>query len=143
MSNNTDRDVLVINKESLIDIISGKCIDDYVSMEDLFILINEATDEDKIISKKKLIKSIKNHHTKSVVKDVYNLLENTIFDSLSSVNDKQDVCIKLFEGISIDGKYIPEKVKKVNFTGEDCLIESKIKPKFNITRNYCMKLNEK
>ena len=63
------------------------------------------------------------------------------FESLYDVNKKHDVCIKLFEGISLDGKYIPEKTKKNNLTGKENLIESKIKPKFNITRSYCEKLN--
>lgn len=133
----------VITKENLISIISNKCKDDYVSTEDLFELINNATDEDGIISKKRLMKSIKGFHTRSVVKDVYSLFENAIFDSLSSVSEEQDVCIRLFEGISLDGTYIPEQAKKINFTGETVLVESKIKPKFNITRSYCDKLNHK
>lgn len=123
--------------------ILDKCKEDYVSTDDLLKLIDGATDEDGIISKKRLVKSIKNYHTKSVIKDVYNLLENAIFNSLSSVDKKQDVCIKLFEGISLDGVFVPEKTKKNNFTGEYNLVESKIKPKFNITRYYCLKLNNK
>jgi nucleoid DNA-binding protein len=140
--NKNNDDILVITKENFINIITDKCENDYVSMEDLFVLINEATDKKtRRISKKKLIKSIKNSHTKSVVKDIYNILEDTIFDTLYSVNAKQDVSIRLFEGISLDGKYVPEKTKKNNLTGEISLVESKIKPKFNITRNYCEKLN--
>lgn len=132
-----------ITKEDLIGIISDKCVDDFISTEDLLILIDKATDENGIISKKKLVKSIRSSHTKSVVRDVYNILENLIFENLSSVNRKQDVCIKLFEGISLDGKFVSEKTKKNNLTGEVCLVESRIKPKFNITRYYCEKLNNK
>ena len=132
---------LVITKENLISMIADKSRDDYISSEDLFDLINKATDEDGIISKKRLMKSIKGYHTKSVIKDVYGLLEDVIFSSLSSVDDKQDVCIRLFEGVSIDGVYIPEKTKMINFTGEMHTVGSKIKPKFNITRSYCEKLN--
>lgn len=132
----------IITKENLISIISDKCKDDYVSVEDLFKLIDETTDEDGILSKRKLIKSVRNSHTKSVIKDIYNLLEGVIFNSLSSVNKEQDVCIRLFEGISLDGTYIPEKIKKNNLTGKVGLIESKIKPKFNITYSYCRKLND-
>ena len=133
----------VITKENLISVIADKCRDDYISTEDLFELINKATDEDGVISKKRLMKSVKNSHTKSVVKDVYGLLENVIFSSLSSVDKEQDVCIRLFEGISLDGTYIPEQTKKINLTGEMVCVESKIKPKFNITRSYCEKLNHK
>lgn len=133
----------VITKESLINIILDKCKDDFISTEDLLKLIDKATDEDGIISKKKLVKSIRNSHTKTVIRSVYNLLEDIIFGSLSSVDKKQDVCIRLFEGISLDGTYIPEKTKKNNLTDEVTLVESKIKPKFNITRSYCEKLNDK
>ena len=133
----------VITKENLISIILDRCNDDFISTEDLIKLIDKSTDENGIISKKKLIKSIRNSHTKTVIKEVYNMFENVIFDSLSSVDKKQDVCIRLFEGISLDGKYIPEKTKKNNLTKEINLIGSKIKPKFNITRSYCEKLNNK
>ena len=79
------------------------------------------------------------HYTK----DFYNTLENIIFDTLSSVNEEQDVCIKLFEGVSLEGIYVKEKLKKSNLTGEVSLIPSRVKPKFNITRSYCKKLNGK
>ena len=131
----------IVTRENLISTILDKCEDDFISTKDLLILIDKTTDNRGMISKKKLIKSIRNLHTKLVIKDVYNTLENVLFDLLSSVNKKQDVCIKLFEGISLDGKYIPEKTKKNNLTGEVNLVESKIKPKFNITRSYCEKLN--
>lgn len=136
-----DRNKLVITKENLINILLEKCKDDYVSMDDLFVLIDNATDEDGIIYKKRLIKSIKDSHTKSVIKNVYNLLENIIFKHLSSVDKNKDVCIRLFEGVSLDGIYIPEQMRKNNLTGEMVRVESKIKPKFNITRSYCEKLN--
>jgi nucleoid DNA-binding protein len=133
----------VITKDGLINMILDKSKDDFISTDDLLKLIDKATDENGIISKKKLIKSIRNSHTKSVIKDIYGLLEDIIFNSLSSVDKKQDVCIRLFEGISLDGTYVSEKTKKNNLTGEVSLVESKIKPKFNITRSYCEKLNDK
>lgn len=132
---------LIITKENLINVISDKCKDDYISTDDLLDLIKKATDEDGVISKRRLMKSIKGYHTKSVVKDIYNLLENSIFNSLSSAGEEQDVCIRLFEGISLDCTYVPEKTMKNNLTGELSFVESKIKPKFNITRTYCEKLN--
>ena len=95
------------------------------------------------ITKETLIRDIARQTNKSVgdVKDVYNVLEKTIFDILSSVDVNGDISIRLFEGISLDGTYIPEKTKQNNLTGEVSLVESKIKPKFNITRSYCEKLN--
>ena len=97
------------------------------------------------ITKEKIIKRIakQTNEKTSDVRNFYNALESVIFNTLSSVNDKQDVCIKLFEGISLNGKYIPEKTKKNNLTGQENFVESKIKPKFNITRSYCEKLNDK
>lgn len=134
---------IIITKEHLINIILDKCKDDFISTEDLLKLIDKSTDEDGIISKKKLIKSIRNSHTKTVVKDIYNTLENSLFEFLFDVDRKHNVCIKLFEGISLDGIFIPEKTKKNNLTGQINLVRSKIKPKFNITRSYCEKLNDK
>lgn len=133
----------VITKENLINIIADKCEDDFISVGDLIRLIDKSTDENGIISKKKLIKSIKSTHTKNVIKDIYNIMEGAIFEALSSVDKKQDVCIRLFEGISLDGKYKPEKTKQNNLTGETGFVGSKIKPKFNITRSYCEKINNK
>ena len=95
------------------------------------------------ITKEALIRDIAKQTNNNIsdVKDIYNALEKTIFDILSSVDVNGDTTIKLFEGISLDGIYIPEKTKINNLTGELNLVESKIKPKFNITRSYCEKLN--
>ena len=95
------------------------------------------------ITKESLIRDIAKQTKKNVndIKEVYNTLENTIFDILSSVDVNGNISIRLFEGISLDGNYIPEKTKKNNLTGKMSLVESKIKPKFNITRSYCEKLN--
>ena len=96
-------------------------------------------------TKENLIKDIAKQTNKTIsdVKVFYNAFEDIIFKNLSSVGEKQDICIKLFEGISLNGKYIPEKTKKNNLTGKVSLVESKIKPKFDITRTYCEKLNNK
>lgn len=95
------------------------------------------------ITKENLIRDIAKQTNTSIsdVKDIYNILEKNIFDLLSSVSENNDVSIKLFEGISLNGKYIPEKNKKNNLTGKESFVESKIKPKFNITRSYIEKLN--
>lgn len=94
-------------------------------------------------TKENLIKDIAKQTNNNIsnVKNIYNALEDVIFDILSSADDSQDVSIRLFEGISLDGIYIPAKEKKNNLTGKTSLVKSKIKPKFNITRSYCEKLN--
>lgn len=95
------------------------------------------------ITKEALIRDVAKQTNKNIsdVKDVYNALEKSIFDILSSVDINGDISIKLFEGISVDGTYIPEKTKQNNLTGKVSLVKSKIKPKFVITRSYCEKLN--
>lgn len=97
------------------------------------------------VTKENLIRNIAKETNKNIndVRDFYNSLENLIFDILSSVDVNGDFSIRLFEGISLDGIYVPEKNKQNNLTGEVRLVESKIKPKFNITRSYCEKLNSK
>lgn len=94
-------------------------------------------------TKENLIKDIAKQTNNNIsdVKEIYNSLEKLIFDILSSVNEDRDVDIRLFEGISLDGIYVPAKEKKNNLTGKTSLVESKIKPKFNITRSYIEKLN--
>lgn len=95
------------------------------------------------ITKESLIKDVAKQTNKSIndVRDIYNALEQAIFNTLSSVDVNGDISIRLFEGISLDGVYIPEKTKQNNLTGKVNFVESKIKPKFNITRSYCEKLN--
>lgn len=96
-------------------------------------------------TKDNIIKDVakKTNNSISDIKFIYNVLEDYIYDVLHSVDENTDVCIRLFEGISIDGVYIPEKTKKNNLTGKESFVESKIKPRFNITRSYCEKLNDK
>ena len=133
----------IITRENLINMIAKECNDDFISSEDLLKLIDKVSDEYGTVSKKKLVKLIRESHTKTVVKNVYNTLEDSIFDLLSSVDKKHDICIKLFEGVSLDGKYIPDKTKKNNLTDKTILVHGHIKPKFNITRSYREKLNDK
>lgn len=99
----------------------------------------------KVVKKENLIREVAKQTNNNIsdIKVIYNALESIIFNMLSSVNENEDVCIRLFEGISLDGTYIPEKTKKNNLTSEVNIVESKIKPKFNITRSYCEKLNNK
>ena len=95
-------------------------------------------------TKENIIRDIakQTNNTISNVRVTYNALEDVIFDILSSVSEERDVCIKLFEGINLNGSYSPKKTKKNNLTGEVNLVDSRIKPKFVITRSYCEKLNK-
>ena len=95
-------------------------------------------------TKENLIKDIARQTNKNIsdVRDIYNALEKDVFDILSSVDEDKDVSIRLFEGISLNGTFISKTKKANNLTGEINVVESKIKPKCNITRSYCEKLNE-
>ena len=74
------------------------------------------------------------------IRKFYNALEDSLYDVLSSANENTDVTVKLCEGISIDSKFVPEKEKMNNLTGEKIKTKEKIKCKANVTRNYCEKL---
>lgn len=95
-------------------------------------------------TKENLIKDIAKQTNKNIsdVRDVYNTLEKYVFNILSSVDKDRDVSIRLFEGITLNGTFVPESEKMSNLTGKVNYVESKIKPKCNITRSYCEKLNE-
>lgn len=75
------------------------------------------------------------------VRSVYNTLENRVKYLLSKATPEQNMTVRLFEGITLDSKFVPEKKKKNNLTGDTIIAASRIKPKANITRRYCDKLN--
>ena len=98
------------------------------------------------ITKDKIIKDKeKNGKTYDIdnIRMIYNDLENNIKKYLSLTTSEKNVKIKLFEGITIQGEYIPEQTKINNLTGKEVTTPNRIKPKVNITRTYCEKLNSK
>lgn len=78
---------------------------------------------------------------RSLVKKIYVALEEEIMRLLADANDDNGVSLRLFEGISIDSEFLPEKEKLNNLTGEKIITHKKIKAKANITRYYCDKLS--
>lgn len=102
-------------------------------------------DHKRKITKEKLINLIAKETNYDVdnVRQFYNALENLLFNSLLSVNKESDIEVKLFEGISLTGKYVPEKIKHNNLNNSNITVKGRIKPKFNITRCYHEKINEK
>ena len=76
----------------------------------------------------------------STIRNIYNLLEQNVAKLLYSADPNTNISIRLFEGITIDSTFIPEKTKINNLTGQVITATSKIKPKANITRSYCEKL---
>ena len=93
-------------------------------------------------TKEMLIKNIAEVSEKnvSIVRTIYNTFEDIIVKLLSSADCNTDVSLRLFEGITIDSAFVPEKTKMNNLTGNIITTTSKIKPKANITRYYCDKL---
>ena len=76
-----------------------------------------------------------------VVRAIYNALEEDIARLLSLASPDTDVSLRLFEGITLNSTFVPEKTKVNNLTGEVITASSKIKPKASITRNYCEKIS--
>ena len=76
-----------------------------------------------------------------MVRTIYNALEDDIARLLSLASPDTDVSLRLFEGITLNSTFVPEKTKVNNLTGEEIIASSKIKPKANITRYYCDKIS--
>lgn len=95
-----------------------------------------------IYTKGMLIRSVAEVCRKDMVtvRSIYNALEENVSKILSSASPEADVSIRLFEGITIDSTFVPEKTKVNNLTGKVIISKSKIKPRANITRNYRDKL---
>lgn len=80
---------------------------------------------------------------RSLVRKIYEGLEHEIMNLLSGANENEDISLRLFEGITIDSEFLPQKQKLNNLTGETIVTQEKIKAKANITRYYCNKLSNK
>ena len=75
-----------------------------------------------------------------VTTSMYNTLESRIHELLLCTSPKVDVRIKLFDGLSIRGTYIPEITKKNNFTGKMTTYRPHIEAKAVFSDNYKKKL---
>ena len=80
---------------------------------------------------------------RNTVKDVYESIENSVSDALSSANEDNDVSVRLFEGIVLNGVYVQSHEKVNNLTGKMIVTKSKIVPKAHITRTYCDKISSR
>ena len=80
---------------------------------------------------------------RNTVKDVYESIEDSVSDALSSANEDCDVSVRLFEGIVLNGVYVPSHEKVNNLTGKTIITKSKIVPKAHITRTYCDKISSR
>ena len=80
---------------------------------------------------------------RNTVKDVYESIEDSVSDALSSANEDSDVSVRLFEGIVLNGVYVLSHEKVNNLTGKTIITKSKIVPKAHITRTYCDKISSR
>lgn len=98
----------------------------------------------KRTTKEQLIRSIGREAKVDLrsVRLVYNTLENRIRKLLEEVNKNQDAEIKIFDGITVEGKYIPKSKRINNLTGLETEIAAKIKPHAKVSRRYCERLNK-
>lgn len=137
-----------VSKRDLIDNISNNI----QSIDKLALDLMKAIDENSYISDetKNSVKIIIQHKfseidRKEFVKEMYDELERQLFKNLSSIksgDDEKTVIIRLFEGISIKGMYVPEQEKKVNFSDTTILVKESIKIKPHITDSYSNKVNQ-
>lgn len=100
--------------------------------------------ENKIVyTKARIIKMVARRARirKSLVQKIYLALEHEIMRLLAEADEDKGVTLRLFEGISIDSEFLPQKEKLNNLTGETITTQEKIKAKANITRYYCDKLS--
>lgn len=74
----------------------------------------------------------------ALVRKIFKSTEKIVFDCLSSTSPEHDTCIKLFDGLSLECKYIPERQLH---TYDDIKCNARIWAKPKITRYYNRKLN--
>ena len=75
------------------------------------------------------------------VKIVYRSLEDLIYQLLEEVNQEQDAEIKLFDGMTVEGKYIPHGKKINNITGNEIEYAARIRPHVKVSRRCSERIN--
>ena len=93
-----------------------------------------------VITQKKLINQIAKKEDINVetVRRIFSATENIVFDYLSSTTPSENVVVKILNGLSLTGKYIPEK--EIH-TYDDIKCEERISVKPRVTRYYNRKIN--
>lgn len=93
-----------------------------------------------IITQDKLLKKIARKEGKNVatVRNIFKTTEDVIFDCLSSTTPNENIIIKLFNGITLECNYIPEK--EIH-TYDDIVCKPRLHTKAKITRYFNRKLN--
>lgn len=94
-----------------------------------------------IITQKRLIDQVakKEDINIATVRRIFEATEDIIFDYLSSTTPSESVTVKPLSGLTICGKYIPQK--EIH-TYDDIICNERISVKPKITRYYNRKINK-
>lgn len=97
------------------------------------------------ITKEQLIRFIAEEYDLNLktTRQIYSSLENKIKYLLSGANPTKEITVKLFEGITLNSRYIPAKEKIDNLTGNKMMINSRLGVKANVSRRFIEKLNKR
>ena len=100
------------------------------------------------ISYTKRSQTLVNHHRSefvSVNSFIYPVHVETVIKQKQTLtkNEDRNISVRLFEGIVLNGVYVPSHEKVNNLTGETIVTKSKIVPKAHITRTYCDKISSR
>ena len=75
----------------------------------------------------------------ATVRNVFKSAEDIIFDYLSSTSPSECVVLKPFRGMSLEGKYIPERIIH-NY--DNIVSKARIRVRSKVTRYYNKKINK-
>lgn len=95
-----------------------------------------------VITQEELIKEISDTEDINVatVREIFRSAENIIFDHLSSTSPSEKTFIKVLNGLTINGQYVPKKIiNRGMFKKIHC--PSRVKAKAVISEYYNRKLN--
>lgn len=97
-----------------------------------------------VYTKEKIIRKVtsKTVFDLPMVKYVYNAIGDVIEELLLTARPNNEVTLKLFNGLSITGTFMPSKTKTNNLTGQTIKVPSKIKVKMMASREFCDRINE-
>lgn len=96
-----------------------------------------------IVTKEMLMKEIASFENENIaiVRKVFDGLEDTIMDYLSSTTPSDNTVIKLFDGLYIECNYVPPKEMKHPGTRKHIVVPEKIWANAKVTRHLNRKLN--
>lgn len=94
------------------------------------------------IPKEKLLREVAKASNKDLatVQEVFSSLEDCVMNMLRKANKDNDISIRLFDGVFMEGHYTPPKQKTNNLTGKVIDVASRVKIRARISRKTAEKL---